>query len=72
MDNSTLLILLAPLAILQLILVVAVVISVARKALPWAEKWPWLLLALISIIGPIFYFVIVSNMLDEKQHQEDE
>ena len=60
------LILLAPVIAIQLILAIALIISVARKSLPWGDKWPWLLLLLVNIIGPIIYFVVGSNKLDEK------
>ena len=66
MDNSTLMLLLAPLLAIQLILTIAVVVSIARKPLPWGEKWPWLLLLLANPIGPVIYFVIGSGNLDEK------
>ena len=36
------------------------------QSLPWGDKWPWLLLLLVNIIGPIIYFVVGSNKLDEK------
>ena len=72
MDTRTLIILLSPLVALQLILIIALVINLVRKDLPWAEKWFWFLLIPISIIGPIFYFVVVSNMLDEKASNKKE
>ena len=66
MDTRTMILLVSPLAVLQLILAIAVIVSLARKALPWGEKWPWLLTILVNLIGPIIYFVIGSNKLDEK------
>jgi len=55
-----------PFVAIQLILNIAVIVSVARKPLAWSDKWPWLLVIFVNIIGPIIYFVIGSNMLDEK------
>ena len=67
MDPIMLIILLViPLAILQFCLGAALIVSVARKELPWSEKWPWLLLFFVNIIGPIIYFVVGSNKLDER------
>jgi len=46
--------------------VIVAVVSIARKSVPWNEKWFWLPVLLISTAGPIIYFVIGSPMLDEK------
>jgi len=71
-DLSRLMLLLAPVIAVQFILSIALVISIARKSLPWRDKWPWLLLLFVNLIGPIIYFVVGSNKLDEKaaEHQD--
>ena len=69
MDTRTLVLLLSPLVALQIILAIAVLVSMARKALPWGEKWPWALLIFVNTIGPIIYFVVGSNKLDDKAAQ---
>jgi len=62
-----LLLILSPLIIINLILVVAAILSIARKALPWGQKWLWLVLVLaVDLIGPIVYFAVGSNLLEEK------
>jgi len=65
-DTRTLILIISPLIVISLVLVLAAVISIARKALPWSQKWIWLPILLINLIGPIAYFAIGSNMLDEK------
>jgi len=77
MDAQTLIIVLSPLILISLILVVSGVISIIRKPLPWKDKWMWLPLLLVNIIGPIVYLVVGSRLLDEKAailqgNQEDE
>ena len=64
--NDTLLLLLIPLVVLQVGLTIGMVVSMAKKPLPWSRKWWWLLLIPIATIGPIFYFAIVANILDEQ------
>jgi len=64
-----------PAAILQMVLMIAAIISLVRKPTPFDnEKILWLLLiVLVSTIGPIIYFVIGSAKLDEKAaRMEDE
>ena len=70
MSTGTLLLVLSPIILISLILAAAVIVSVTRKDVPWREKWPWLLLALINIFGPIFYFLVGSRILDEKAHHD--
>jgi len=65
-----LLLILSPLVAINFILVVVAILSIARKALPWGQKWLWLLLILlVDLIGPIIYFAVGSNILDEKAAQ---
>jgi len=64
---GTLLLISAPFVIINFILVIVSILSLARKALPWGQKWVWLLVVLlVDLIGPILYFAVGSNMLDEK------
>jgi hypothetical protein len=71
--TNTLLALLTPLLIIQLGLTIAMIVSIAKKSLPWKEKWMWLLLIPVATIGPIIYFAVGSSKLDEKagDYQED-
>ena len=58
---------LGSLAIIQLVLIIAAIISLVRKKVPSSDKILWLLLILlINIIGPIIYFAIGSSKLDDK------
>jgi len=67
---ARLLLLLSPLIAINFILLIVAVLSLARKALPWGQKWGWLLLILlVDLIGPIIYFAVGSNMLEEKAAQ---
>ena len=59
--------LLLPLAALALALTVSAIVSFCKKALPFSEKWVWLVVILVSTpLGPIIYFALGSKMLDEK------
>jgi len=52
--------LLAPLIILQLVLFVIGIVDLLRRnpqQVRWGIKWPWFLILLINIIGPLIYFV---------------
>ena len=69
MDTRTLLLIISPLAAIGLILALAMLISIARKALPWGQKWMWLLLLFTLPLGPIIYFAVGSNILEAKAAQ---
>jgi len=73
MSVTTLILILLPFAVINLILVITAVVNMARKPLPWNQKWGWLLLVLlVDMIGPIVYFAVGSNILEEKvAHNED-
>jgi hypothetical protein len=50
---------LIPVIILQLILMIAALIDLARRPKTRGPKWVWLLVILfVNYIGPIIYFVI--------------
>ncbi|MFY9140427.1 MAG: PLDc N-terminal domain-containing protein [Thermacetogeniaceae bacterium] len=51
--------LLAPLIILQVVLFVIGIVDLLRRdpqQVRWGVKWPWVLILLINIIGPLIYF----------------
>jgi len=69
-DIVRLLLVLSPLIAINFILMIVAILSLARKALPWGKKWGWLLLILlVDLIGPIIYFAVGSNLLEEKAAQ---
>jgi hypothetical protein len=50
---------LIPIAILQLALIVAALIDLARRERTRGPKWLWvLIIVLVNFIGPIVYFVL--------------
>ncbi|MCL2216572.1 MAG: PLDc N-terminal domain-containing protein [Defluviitaleaceae bacterium] len=66
--TRTVLLIVLPIALLQFGLMIAAIVSLVRKPpVPDSDKILWLLLIiLLGLIGPILYFVIGSNQLDEK------
>lgn len=51
--------LIAPLFALQLILMIAALISVAKQEKANGPKWLWVcIIILVNLIGPILYFVV--------------
>ena len=76
MDNINLNILLAvliPIIILQLVLSIAGIASLVKKTAPKEQKIIWaIIILLVSTIGPIIYFAIGSNMLDNANTTENE
>jgi hypothetical protein len=49
---------LIPILLLQLVLMVAALVDLARRERTRGPKWVWLLvIVLINLIGPIIYFV---------------
>jgi len=55
-----------PVATLQIILLIAGLISIINKPLPLSSKWKWIPLLFVNIIGPIIYFAVGSKSLDKK------
>jgi hypothetical protein len=52
--------LLAPLIFLQVVLFIIGIVDLLRREpqqVRWGIKWPWVLILLINIIGPLIYFV---------------
>ena len=71
--TSTLIMVLIPLVIIQLILMITALVSVTKKEVPSTDKLIWILLIIfVSTIGPILYFAIGSNALDQKAAQNEE
>ena len=66
-ELSTILLIAIPLGILQLILVIAALVSIIKKQVPTNDKLIWVILVVfVATIGPILYFAIGSNQLDQK------
>jgi len=40
--------------------------NLIRKPLPFRDKWKWMLLLFVDIIGPIIYLTVGSKKLDSK------
>lgn len=57
--DSTVLLVLAPLVVLQLGLMIAGYVDLARReSVRGSRKWVWALVMLISFVGPVLYFAI--------------
>ncbi len=57
--NADLLKILAPIMILQLILMITALISCIRQEQTRGPKWLWVLIIIfVNLIGPIVYFII--------------
>lgn len=57
--DSTMLMLILPLAVIQLILAIVALIDWVRTEKTNGPKWMWLLIILlVSLFGPILYFII--------------
>jgi len=62
-----------PIAVLQLILMIAAVLNLMKKPVRSNDKIPWLLLILlVNLIGPIVYFAVGSGKLDDKAAQYED
>jgi len=56
-----------PIVLVQLILLITAIISLVKKQVSTEDKLLWgAIIVFISIIGPIIYFAIGSNMLEQK------
>ena len=73
-EYRSMLLLLIPILILQLILFISAIISIIRKKdVLTVNKVIWILIVVcISIIGPVIYFVVGSRMLDESIVNNDD
>ena len=74
-DNIVRLVLMVvlPVVIIQLVLLITALVSLVKKQVPSGDKALWaVLIIFINIIGPIIYFAVGSNMLDQKAAQLEE
>lgn len=72
MAVTTILAIAVPLMIVQLILMIAALVSVVKKEVPGSDKILWILIIIfVSTIGPIIYFAVGSNLLDQKIAQDE-
>ncbi|WP_142826857.1 PLD nuclease N-terminal domain-containing protein [Planococcus soli] len=59
MDQTTLVLALLPILIIQLALMIFALVDLIKNPNPNGPKWMWaVLIVVINIIGPILYFVI--------------
>jgi hypothetical protein len=64
---------LIPLFVVQIILAVTAVVNLIRKRNPMNEKVLWLLLILlVNLIGPVIYFAVGANYLDNLHAQRED
>ena len=62
-----------PIAIIQLVLLITALVSLVKKEVHAMDKLIWgLVIVCINIIGPIVYFAIGSNILDQKAAELEE
>lgn len=62
-----------PLVIIQFALLISALMSLLKKPLSSTDKVIWILvICLVNIIGPIIYFAVGSQMLDQKYIHTDE
>ena len=62
-----------PVVIIQLVLLITALVSLVKKQVPGSDKALWaILIIFVNIIGPIIYFAVGSNMLDQKAAQLEE
>ena len=59
-----------PFVVLQIALLIAGLISLFSKPLAFKDKWMWLPLLFVNIIGPIIYFAVGSKSLDKKYESQ--
>ena len=62
-----------PVGIVQLILMISAVVSIAKKRLPLGDKIIWYCIAIfVNLFGPILYFAFGANMLEQKAVELEE
>jgi len=70
MDGDTIrlvLMIAIPIAIIQFILLITALVGLVKKQVPREDKLIWgLIIVFANILGPILYFAIGSNSLDQK------
>ena len=67
-----LLMVLIPLIAVQTVLFIAGLVSILTKRTEAVAKLPWVILLFVNIIGPIIYFAVGANMLDQKIADKEE
>jgi len=64
---------LIPLMVVQFVLMITSIVSLVRKPNPMSEKIVWLLvILLVNTIGPIIYFAVGSNHLENLHAQRQD
>ena len=59
-----------PYVVINLILFITALVSIVKKKVPAGDKVLWIVITFfIDIIGPIIYFAVGANMLDQKAAQ---
>lgn len=59
MDTTTIVQLLLPIAVLQIILLITALVNLIKQEHTNGPKWLWVILIIfVNIIGPILYFII--------------
>ncbi|MEH6941787.1 PLD nuclease N-terminal domain-containing protein [Bacillus sp. JJ722] len=59
MDTTTLVQLLLPIAVLQVILLITALVSLVKQEQTNGPRWLWVILIIfVNIIGPVLYFII--------------
>jgi len=62
-----------PLVIVSLILMIAALVNLFKKQITGSDKIIWaLIIIFIDLIGPILYFAVGSNYLDQKIAKREE
>ncbi|ANU14259.1 negative regulator of sigma-Y activity [Planococcus halocryophilus Or1] len=59
MDQTTMIMALVPIIIIQLALMIFALVDLVKNPNPNGPKWMWgIIIVVINILGPILYFVI--------------
>ncbi|MCH4825984.1 MAG: PLD nuclease N-terminal domain-containing protein [Planococcus sp. (in: firmicutes)] len=59
MDQTTMIMALVPIIIIQLALMIFALVDLVKNPSPNGPKWMWgIIIVVINILGPILYFVI--------------
>lgn len=62
-----------PIIILQIVLIIAAVVSILKKEAPLERTILWIVISLgITIIGPVIYFAIGSKQLEKEVSERKE
>jgi len=61
-----------PLVAVQTVLFIAGLVSIIKKRADAINKALWIILLFVNLIGPIIYFAVGANMLDQKSADQEE